>query len=70
MKCVFCLGPMKPGTVPFHIDRAGIHVSFDAVPAMICTQCGQSMFAEAATRTIEDVVTTVEEKAKKLARVA
>jgi YgiT-type zinc finger domain-containing protein len=66
LECVFCRGKMKKGTIPFHIDRKGIHVTFCAVPALVCQQCGQGMFEESVARVIEEIVEAVDAKSKKL----
>jgi YgiT-type zinc finger domain-containing protein len=34
---------MKKGTAPFSIDRNGYHISWDAIPAWVCEQCGESL---------------------------
>lgn len=70
MKCVFCRGKMKKGAIPFHIDRKGIHVTFDSVPAMVCQQCGQAMFEEAEARTIDKVIAGLDKNLKKLEKAA
>jgi YgiT-type zinc finger domain-containing protein len=44
MECIHCKGRMKQGTAPFSLDRNGYHVSWDAVPAWVCTQCGEPFF--------------------------
>ena len=44
MECVHCKGRMTHGTAPFRLDRNGYHVSWDAVPAWVCTQCGEPFF--------------------------
>jgi YgiT-type zinc finger domain-containing protein len=44
MECIHCKGQMKRGTAPFSFDRNGYHVSWDAVPAWVCTQCGEPFF--------------------------
>jgi len=44
MECIHCKGQMKRGTAPFSVDRNGYHVSWDAVPAWVCTQCGEPFF--------------------------
>ena len=44
MECIHCKGRMKRGTAPFSLDRNGYHVSWDAVPARVCTQCGEPFF--------------------------
>lgn len=44
MECIHCKGRMKRGTAPFTLDRNGYHVSWDAVPAWVCSQCGEPYF--------------------------
>lgn len=44
MECLSCKGQMQLGTAPFVIKRNGYCVSWEAVPAWICTQCGESLF--------------------------
>ena len=44
MKCMYCKGRMERRTTPFSMDRNGYHVSWDAVPAWVCTQCGEAYF--------------------------
>ena len=44
MECIHCKGQMKRGTAPFSLDRNGYHVSWDAIPAWVCSQCGEPLF--------------------------
>jgi YgiT-type zinc finger domain-containing protein len=44
MECVHCKGRMVRGTAPFSLNRKGYHVSWDAAPAWVCTQCGEPYF--------------------------
>ncbi len=44
MECLHCKGQMVHGAAPFSLDRNGYHVSWDAVPAWVCTQCGEPYF--------------------------
>ena len=44
MECIHCKGQMKRGAAPFSLDRNGYHVSWDSVPAWVCTQCGEPFF--------------------------
>ena len=44
MKCMHCKGKMVRGKAPFSLDRNGYHVSWDAIPAWVCTQCGEPLF--------------------------
>ena len=36
---------MQRGTAPLSIDRKGYHVHWGALPAWICSQCGEPSFA-------------------------
>ena len=67
MKCIHCQGEMKRGSIPFHIDRKGCHLTLDAVLAWICEQCGEAYFDEQEVDTIQDFVSSMEEKARSLA---
>lgn len=67
MKCIHCQGEMKRGTTPFHIDRKGCHLMFDALPAWVCSQCGEVYFEEKEVDAIQDLVESVETKANQLA---
>jgi YgiT-type zinc finger domain-containing protein len=63
MRCMYCQAEMKKGTTPFHIDRQGIHISLDDVPAWVCPQCGESYFEEKDVDTIQGLIKAVEEQA-------
>ncbi|WP_369406463.1 YgiT-type zinc finger protein [Candidatus Thiosymbion oneisti] len=66
---MYCQTEMKRGTVPFHIDRKGIHVSLDEVPAWVCSQGGESYFEATEVDSMQALVKVVEEQTLKLARV-
>ena len=70
MKCLHCQGAMKKGTTPFHIDRKGCHLTLDNIPAWLCSQCGEPYFEEEEVDAIQDLVRSVELKAKALAHTA
>lgn len=44
MECLQCGGTLERRAVPFTLDRRGYHMSWDAVPAWVCTQCGEPLF--------------------------
>lgn len=44
MECFHCKGRMVRSTAPFSIDRKGYHIVWEAIPAWICTQCGEPFF--------------------------
>lgn len=66
MKCIHYLGEMKRGTTPLHIDRKGCHLMLEAVPAWVCTQCGEAYFDEKEVDAIEDLVDSIERKTEAL----
>jgi YgiT-type zinc finger domain-containing protein len=68
MRCMHCQGEMEKGTAPFHIDRKGVHLSLDDVPAWVCKQCGESYFEESEVDSIQAIIEAVEQQAEKLAR--
>jgi len=59
MDCVHCKGRMERSTAPFSIDRKGYHILWEAVPAWVCTQCGEAYFeareVEAIQRALESL---------------
>lgn len=67
MNCIHCKGDMKKGTAPFQIDRKGYHLLFDAIPAWVCTQCGEAYFDEAEVDAIQEVLQTLDKETEKLA---
>ena len=60
MKCLYCQGLMEQDTSPVHIDRQGYHLTFDAVPALVCSQCGEAYFDEQEVSKIQAVIDAVE----------
>jgi YgiT-type zinc finger domain-containing protein len=68
MKCMYCQGEMERGTAPFHIDRKGIHLSLDDVPAWVCKQCGEPYFEEAEVDSIQAIIQAVDQQAGNLAK--
>ena len=68
MKCMYCQGEMKKSTVPFHIDRKGIHLSLDDVPAWVCRQCGEPYFEESEVDSIQSIIRAVDQESEKLAK--
>jgi YgiT-type zinc finger domain-containing protein len=61
MRCTLCRGKMTRGFAPFHIDRKGYHLSIDAVPARVCSQCGDPYFEEREVETIQQLLTQLDQ---------
>ena len=61
-----CQGTMRPGRAPFHIDRRGYHLSLDAVPALVCGQCGELYFEEREVESIQRLLEHLDRQASEL----
>ena len=46
MECLYCKGLMVKNHAPFSADRNGYHISWESVPALVCSQCGEAFFEE------------------------
>ena len=68
MKCFYCQGEMERGTAPFRVDRKGYHVTWDALPAWVCPQCGEVYFEETDIEAIQEVIRLIERKTRKLSQ--
>ena len=44
MECLYCKGRLERGFTPFTLERNGYHVTWDAIPAWVCNQCGEPLF--------------------------
>ena len=44
MECMYCRGKLVRTTAPFSVTRNGYHISWDAIPAWVCSQCGEPLF--------------------------
>lgn len=58
---------MERARVPVHIDRKGVHLSLDHVPAWVCKQCGEPYFEETEVDSIQAILRAVDEQAARLA---
>ena len=65
-----CGGKMERGTAPVHIDRNGYHLTLEAVPAWVCTQCGENYFEEPEVLSIQKAIDKLDEEARKFTKAA
>ena len=70
MECTHCRGRMKRGSAPFHVDRNRYHLALDAVPAWVCSQCGEPYFEEREVRNIQRLLSRLDKQTTSLASVA
>jgi YgiT-type zinc finger domain-containing protein len=66
MNCIHCKGSLSLTTAPFQISRNGYHVVFDAVPAWVCTQCGEIYYDEPAVEMIQEALHALDQQAEKM----
>ncbi len=52
---------MEPSSAPFHVDRNGVHVSFDKVPSWVWKQCGEPYFESAEVDSIQAILRIIDE---------
>ena len=69
MNCLHCQGQMERSTAPFHVDRKGVHLVLDSVPAWVCRQCGEAYLDELAVDRIQELIGAVDERVDALANV-
>lgn len=62
---MYCQGEMKRSTAPFH-NRKNYHLMLDAIPALVCAQCGEVYFDEAEVETIQKIIRTVDDQTEKI----
>jgi len=61
---------MRRGTAPFYIDRKGLHITLDKVPAWLCPQCGETYFEEKEVDSMQALVKAIEERSQEFAQSA
>jgi len=57
---------MVKSSTSFHIDRPGLHLTLDEVPAWVCQQCGETYFEEKEVDSIQELLQTLDEKTRAL----
>jgi YgiT-type zinc finger domain-containing protein len=70
MECPYCKGTMKRDAAPFSMDRKGYQIHWDAVPAWVCTQCGESVFEEREVDAMQRALLQVDKETESLIKSA
>jgi YgiT-type zinc finger domain-containing protein len=70
MQCMYCKGEMKYSTAPLSLDRDGYHVTWTAVPAWVCAQCGEPYFEARQVESIQRMLLVLDREATQLASAA
>ncbi|MCP4695386.1 MAG: YgiT-type zinc finger protein [Gammaproteobacteria bacterium] len=70
MECLHCKGNMSRNKVPFSIDRNGYHISWDSIPAWVCTQCGEPFFEESEVKHIQSTLIRLDKETYEMIKAA
>ena len=70
MQCPVCRGALHQGVAPFHIDRNGYHLTFDAIPAWLCGDCGEPLFDSEEVNKIQAAIADMDAHSQQLAKAA
>jgi len=57
---------MARSNAPFSIDRKGYHIVWEAIPAWICSQCGEPFFEAAEVESIQRALAAVDRESTAL----
>ena len=66
MECLHCKGVMTLSKAPFSVDRNGYHISWEAVPAWVCSQCGEPFFEENEVEHIQEALKKIDQETSSL----
>ena len=68
MQCLHCKGKMIEAYAPYSANRQGYHVAWDAVPAWVCTQCGEPYFEANAINHIQMALKKLDQETNMLSK--
>ncbi len=66
MECIHCKGRMERSSARFTAERRGYRVSWDTVPAWVCSQCGETCFEADEIDTIQRALTAIDQETDRL----
>jgi YgiT-type zinc finger domain-containing protein len=59
MKCLYCQAPVERGTTQVRVSRNGYHLSWQTLPAWVCTRCHQSYFEPREVEMVRQAVSSM-----------
>jgi len=66
MKCAQCGGKLTHQRTSYTIARSGYHLTVNDIPAWVCTQCGQPLFDDEQSATLERLIAALDAGAERL----
>jgi len=67
MQCFHCKSELVRSTAPLSVDRNGYHITWESVPAWVCTQCGEVLFEESELQHVQLALEQLDRETKALA---
>lgn len=62
MECLYCKGKLIRATAPFSVDRNGYHITWESIPAWVCTQCEEPLCEENEVNHIQKALQQVDQE--------
>jgi uncharacterized protein with PIN domain len=59
MKCLYCQAPIERGSAEVRLSRNGYQLSWQSVPAWVCTRCDQPYFEAGEVEMVRSAVTSM-----------
>ena len=66
MECLYCKGDMVKSSAPFNVDRNGYHITWESIPAWVCSQCGEALFEDKEVEHIQKALKKLDDETKQL----
>jgi YgiT-type zinc finger domain-containing protein len=57
---------MERGTAPFSVSRGDYQIHWNAIPAWVCTQCGEPYFEAEEVAHVQQALAAVDRESQKL----
>jgi YgiT-type zinc finger domain-containing protein len=51
---------------PFSADRDGYHITWESIPAWVCSQCGEVLFEEREVEQIQQALKKIDQDTKQM----
>jgi YgiT-type zinc finger domain-containing protein len=57
---------MVKSSAPFNVDRNGYHITWESIPAWVCSQCGEALFEDKEVEHIQKALKKLDDETKQL----
>ncbi|HWM89617.1 MAG TPA: hypothetical protein VN493_02500 [Thermoanaerobaculia bacterium] len=59
MKCLYCQAPVERTTTQVRVNRNGYNLSWQSIPAWVCTRCDQAYFEPREVQLVKQALTSM-----------